>query len=81
MRARARLAAGLHVGAHQGLHGFSSRLDGTCVSPRDFPAVPTDLQAVMAIQPEHPEAKALMVHHVANSGKVRQTPFLVPPHY
>ncbi|TFY63633.1 hypothetical protein EVJ58_g3131, partial [Rhodofomes roseus] len=55
MRARARLAAGLHVGAHQ------------------------DLQAVMAIEPEHPEARALMVHHVANSGKVRQHPFFIPP--
>ncbi|EPS99979.1 hypothetical protein FOMPIDRAFT_1123433 [Fomitopsis schrenkii] len=54
MRARARLAVGLHVGAHQ------------------------DLQAVMAIQPEHPEAKALMVHHVANSGKSLVQPHTTP---
>ncbi|KAH9834599.1 uncharacterized protein C8Q71DRAFT_797831 [Rhodofomes roseus] len=54
MRARARLAAGLHVGAHQ------------------------DLQAVMAIEPEHPEARALMVHHVANSGKSLIQPHTTP---
>ncbi|KZT68584.1 hypothetical protein DAEQUDRAFT_671217 [Daedalea quercina L-15889] len=54
MRARARLAAGLHVGAHQ------------------------DLQAVMVIEPEHPEAKALMVHHVANSGKSLVQPHTTP---
>lgn len=54
IRAKARLAAGLHVGAHQ------------------------DLQAVIALEPEHPEAKELMIQHVANSGKSLVQPHTTP---
>ncbi|KAI0937970.1 hypothetical protein AcW1_002363 [Taiwanofungus camphoratus] len=54
MRAKARLAAGLHVGAHQ------------------------DLQAIMVLEPEHPEAKSLMLHHVANPGKSLVEPNTTP---
>ncbi|OBZ74801.1 hypothetical protein A0H81_05645 [Grifola frondosa] len=50
MRAKARLAAGLHVGAHQ------------------------DIQAILELEPEHPEAKSLMVQHVIRIRSVHLRP-------
>ncbi|GBE86830.1 hypothetical protein BKA93DRAFT_788175 [Sparassis latifolia] len=54
MRAKARLASGLHVGAHQ------------------------DLRAILALEPEHPGAKELMLQHVGDPGKSSVEPNSTP---
>ncbi|KAI0673254.1 hypothetical protein C8Q78DRAFT_1077528 [Trametes maxima] len=54
MRAKARLAAGLRVGARQ------------------------DIQAVLELQPGHPEAAALMAEHVADPDKPLIQPHTTP---
>ncbi|KAH9917354.1 hypothetical protein B0H21DRAFT_824468 [Amylocystis lapponica] len=54
MRAKARLAVGLRVGAHN------------------------DLQAILSLEPEHPEAKSLMEQHVGQTGKALADPNAPP---
>ncbi|RPD68399.1 hypothetical protein L226DRAFT_617558 [Lentinus tigrinus ALCF2SS1-7] len=54
MRAKARLAAGLHVGAQQ------------------------DILAALELQPDNPEASALMAQHVVNPGKPLVQPHTTP---
>ena len=77
MRAKARLAAGMHEGARQ---GRSRRL-----WPAPAPAstasltasrVPPDLLATLELQPQNAEAEALMEQHVLKPGQVR--PPLLP---
>lgn len=68
LRAKARLAVGLRDSAHQGR--VWPRPFYPCSRRSDQSLLPKDLQAILVLEPEHPEARSLMTHKPGSPGKV-----------
>lgn len=68
LRAKARLAVGLRDSAHQGRVWPRPLLP--CSRRSDQSLMSIDLQAILVLEPEHPEARSLMTLRTGSPGKV-----------